>query len=171
MQQPTPEHQTVQWLGGIFAAVAVAAFLVMFGSMVLAVAARYLNITGLDWAYEVTAYSFIWVTFVGAIVAEAWGENVAFSALRGLLPPRAQRVFSIINELCLALVGCVVTVSCAMLFWKFGNVHSPMLRIPRGVVVAALLVLGVSVVLIAAIRIRERFRSKAVPPPPTGIPL
>ncbi|WJI50348.1 TRAP transporter small permease subunit [Mesorhizobium sp. C089B] len=76
------------WLVLAFEFVGVAAFVVMFGSTLLSVIARYFEFGGVEWSFEIAGIAFIWITFIGVINAELRGENVAFEALNHSAPAR-----------------------------------------------------------------------------------
>ncbi len=71
------------------------ALAIMVGTTLLAVIARYFGVLGFEWSYEVAAIAFLWVTFLGTVLAEAQGHNAAFGILRDAAPPRIRVMASL----------------------------------------------------------------------------
>ena len=58
---------------GIFAALGVVLFGAMFIAIILGIVARYFGVTGFEWSFEIAGLTFVWVTFLGGVVAELRG--------------------------------------------------------------------------------------------------
>lgn len=84
-------------------AVGVLLFLATFGAITGGVVARYFHLPGFEWSFEIAALSFVWVTFIGCVLAELRGENVRFVGVLLLLPPAGQRALQVFG--CLVLLG------------------------------------------------------------------
>jgi TRAP-type C4-dicarboxylate transport system permease small subunit len=128
------------------------AMAVMVVATLLAVVARYLRVTGLEWSYEVAGMAFIWVTFLGAAVAETRHENAAFDVLKRAAPRPARLALDGLARAALALVGGVLLVSGVAMLRQSALVPTPLLRWPDGVVGAAVPVLGAALSVLAARR-------------------
>ncbi|WP_258591897.1 TRAP transporter small permease [Mesorhizobium sp. AR07] len=135
-----------------FEFIGVVAFIVMFGSTLLGVIARYLEFGGVEWSFEVAGIAFIWITFIGVINAELRGENVAFEALNHSAPVRLKAVFDMIGTIALLAIGIAFIVSGWAVWQRSWLVPTPVLRMPTGVITVTVLILGVSAVCIAASR-------------------
>lgn len=141
------------WLVLAFEFVGVAAFVVMFGSTLLGVIARYFEFGGVEWSFEIAGIAFIWITFIGVINAELRGENVAFEALNHGAPARLRAVFDIIATIALLAIGIAFMVSGWAVWQRSWAVPTSVLRMPTGVITVTVLILGVSTICIAALRV------------------
>ncbi|ESY32180.1 TRAP transporter small permease subunit [Mesorhizobium sp. LNJC391B00] len=141
------------WLVLAFEFVGVAAFVVMFGSTLLSVIARYFEFGGVEWSFEIAGIAFIWITFIGVINAELRGENVAFEALNHSAPARLRGVFDILGTIALLAIGIAFMVSGWAVWQRSWAVPTSVLRMPTGVITITVLILGVSAICIAASRV------------------
>jgi TRAP-type C4-dicarboxylate transport system permease small subunit len=137
----------------------VAAFVLMLGTTGLATATRYLLAHGFEWSYEAAAFAFLWVTFLGGLLAELRHENVAFDAIDARRRPAGRRRLAILRTVLLLVLGAALAVSGAMALQRAGHTPSPVLRWPMGVVVVVVPMLGVGLCLIALARLRGFFRA------------
>lgn len=71
---------------------------VMFLITVLNVIARYILKVPFGWSEEITMSLFVWATMMGASAACARNENLGFSLLVDMIPPRQKRIFQIITQ-------------------------------------------------------------------------
>jgi TRAP-type transport system small permease protein len=124
----------------------VAAFVVMFFSTLLGVIARYFEFGGVEWSFEVAGIAFIWITFIGMVNAELRGENVAFEALNQAAPSPLKRIFDLIAVLALLTMGAAFLISGWAVWQRSWMVPTSVLRLPNGVVIATVLILGVSAI-------------------------
>jgi TRAP-type C4-dicarboxylate transport system permease small subunit len=136
----------------------VAALLVMVVATLLAVATRFLGITGLEWSYEVAGIAFVWTTFLGAALAEQRRENAAFEVLRASAAPWIRALLERLAALVLLLIGIALLVSGIATISRFGWVPTPLLRWPGVVQSAAAPVLGICLCLLALPRLIGRMQ-------------
>lgn len=136
-------------------AVGVMAFVVMFFSTLLGVIARFFEFGGVEWSFEVAGIAFIWITFVGLINAELRGENVAFEALNQAAPAPLKRFFDAIAVLALLVMGLAFLISGWAVWQRSWMVPTSVLRLPNGVVIATVLLLGASAIVIALARLAK----------------
>jgi TRAP-type C4-dicarboxylate transport system permease small subunit len=144
-------------LTGIFAGLGVIFFALMFLATMLGVVARYLGVTGFEWSFEAAGMTFVWVTFLGVLVAELRGDNVAFAALRAMLQPSRRQLLDFFEELCLLAIGLALLASGLAVLRQSGLVPTPVLRWPGGVVCGSLVICGAALAAIASLRLRRRF--------------
>ncbi|CDX56122.1 C4-dicarboxylate transport system [Mesorhizobium plurifarium] len=130
----------------------VIAFVVMFGSTLLGVVARFFEFGGVEWSFEVAGIAFIWITFIGLINAELRGENVAFEALNHASPPRLKAIFDGVAILALLAMGIAFLVSGVAVWQRSWMVPTSVLRLPTGVITVTVIILGISAVAIAISR-------------------
>lgn len=141
----------------VFAGFGVFFFALMFLATMLGVVARYFGVTGFEWSFEVAGITFVWVTFLGVVVAELRGDNVAFASLRGMLRPSRRQFLDLFEELCLLAIGLALLASGLAVLRQSGHVPTPVLRWPGGVVCISLVVCGAALAVIACLRLRRRF--------------
>jgi TRAP-type C4-dicarboxylate transport system permease small subunit len=141
-----------------FAALGVVFFGVMFVAIILGVIARYLGVTGFEWSFEIAGLTFVWVTFLGVVVAELRGENVAFEALRDAARPSRLRILELAASLCLLAVGLALLLSGLAMLRQSAVVPTPVLRWPSGLISASVAVCGAAASIIAALRFRRQLR-------------
>ena len=130
----------------------VTALVVMAVSTLLAVIARYLGVDAFAWSYEVAGFAFIWVCFLGVIEAELRGENAAFELLRRAFLS-ARLGFRLAENLLLGAIGVWLFASGIALLLRFGMVPTPLLGWPSAVFSAAAPFLGMTLAVIAALRL------------------
>src|SRR3954447_26866155 len=99
------------WLVRPLTALGIAALLAMVAATLLAVATRFLGLTGLEWSYEAAGIAFVWTTILGAAVAEARGENAAFEVVRAAAGQRVRWTLERLTALLLLVVGAALLVS------------------------------------------------------------
>ncbi len=96
----------------VLAALLLGMVLMVFGNVVL----RYVFNSGIDVSEELSRYFFVWLTFIGAIVAMRDGSHLGMDAFVAKLPRQGKLV-------CLTIVQCLILLCCAMLFWGTWRQH------------------------------------------------
>ncbi len=86
--------------------------LMVFGNVVL----RYVFNSGIDVSEELSRYFFVWLTFIGAVVAMRDGSHLGMDALVAKLPRPGKLV-------CLTIAQSLILLCCAMLFWGTWRQH------------------------------------------------
>lgn len=140
-----------------FELIGVVAFIIMFGSTLLGVIARYFEFGGVEWSFEVAGIAFIWITFIGLINAEIRGDNVAFEALKQSAPPRLKAVFDGVAVLALLGMGITFLISGIAVWRHSWMVPTSVLRLPTGVIIATVIILGAAATILALCRAWRRF--------------
>lgn len=74
------------------------------------VALRYIVNTGLTWSEEIAVNLFVWVIFLGAILAGLEGLHIKVDMLTKKLPKKIQKVFLVISSLCVLFAMGVLIV-------------------------------------------------------------
>lgn len=104
------------WAGhaveGLMAALLLGMVLMVFGNVVL----RYVFNSGIVISEELSRFFFVWMTFIGAIVAVRDRAHLGMDALVQRLP-RAGKVA------CLAASQLLIVMCCAILFWGTWRQH------------------------------------------------
>ncbi|MGB3389750.1 MAG: TRAP transporter small permease [Pseudaminobacter sp.] len=111
---------------------------------------RYAFSAPLPWTEEAVTYLLVWLAAVGIIIAGLRQTLICCDIITDRLRPGRQRI---LGTAC-ALLGSATMFYCAWLTWQymqiFGADLSPVLRVPKGVLMMALLValLGLAVTLL-----------------------
>lgn len=94
-----------------------AAMLVVMLVMVLGnVILRYGFGTGISVSEELSRTLFVWITFVGAVVATREGSHLGIDSMLAHLPPRAKVACAVLSEL-------IVLACCVLIFWGTWRQH------------------------------------------------
>jgi TRAP-type transport system small permease protein len=128
--QQWSEHLLVLGLAGMV--------VMVFGNVVL----RYGFSSGITFSEEVSRFLFVWITFLGAILAFAQRAHIAMETVTHRLPPAAQRGVAVVSAL--LMLGCctlMVTGGWAQTLINLHN-HAPVSGLPRGAIYAAAVVAG-----------------------------
>ncbi|AHF79244.1 Putative C4-dicarboxylate transport system (plasmid) [Sodalis praecaptivus] len=136
-------------------------FLITLGSTLLGIVARYFGWTGLEWTFETAEIAFIWVTFIGAVLAEMRGENVRFTSAVALLPAKARHWLQLVTMLVLLAI-CLWLLTSGIAVWRSSAwVPTPVLRLPNGIITLSLLSFAVLLSFLSLWRIGFFFFSRA----------
>jgi len=106
-------------LGGVFKAVEAVLAALLLGMVVMVfgnVVLRYVFNSGIVVSEELSRFFFVWLTFIGAIVAVRDGAHLGMDNFVSRLPRRGKLV-------CLALSQALILGCCAMLFWGTWRQH------------------------------------------------
>lgn len=99
---------------------------------------RYFLSAPLPWTEEVAVYLMVWLTACGIVMAGTRQTLICCDVCTDRLGTRSQRILA---GVC-AILGSGVMFYCAWLTWRylslFGGDSSPVLRMPKGVVILAL---------------------------------
>jgi TRAP-type C4-dicarboxylate transport system permease small subunit len=96
----------------LLAALLLAMVLMVFGNVVL----RYAFNSGITVSEELARFCFVWLTFIGAVVAMHDGSHLGMDSLVARLPRRGKLI-------CLALSEALILLCCAMLVWGTWRQH------------------------------------------------
>ncbi len=136
----------------------------VFGNVVL----RYAFNSGISVSEEVARWAFVWLTFLGAVVALKDNAHLGVDLLVRLLP-RAGRRF------CLILTQLIELGLCVFMFygsWKVTrmNLHvaAPTTRLPVAIFYSAGLVFGALAIAVVLSKLLQTLRGEQRPPTHTG---
>lgn len=150
-------YRAVEWL--LIALLALMVVLV-FGNVVL----RYGFNSGIVYAEELSRFSFMWLTLLGAMVAMRDGGHLGMTSLVDHLPAAGQRFCVFVSDV--LMLGCCVLLSHGT--WKFVRLamddHAPVSNIPLGVVFSALFICSGSISLMLLASLWRQLIGKAAPP-------
>ena len=86
-------------------ALMVLSFLGMLAVMFIQVVSRYAIGAGVPWTDETSRFLFIVEIFLGAAIAQRYGEQIRIIVLLELLPRQARRIFEILSHICVILIS------------------------------------------------------------------
>jgi TRAP-type C4-dicarboxylate transport system permease small subunit len=118
--------------------------LVVFINVVM----RYTLNSGLTWSEEIAVNLFVWVTFLGAILAALEGLHIKVDLLTSQFSKRTQKVFLVIaNAFIIASMGVLITGGVTVVEVTQRNI-SAATGIPFSYISVSLVIFAVSIVLI-----------------------
>lgn len=118
----------------------------------LGVIARYLHVGGVTWSFELVAILFLWVSAFGTVLSEIRHENVSIDGVVEK-PSRWKGPYHAV--VLLVVAGIMVWSGWAML-GRTGYTPTPVMRAPSWVMQAVVPFMGVSLGLIALLRLLRR---------------
>jgi TRAP-type C4-dicarboxylate transport system permease small subunit len=128
----------------------IAVFLSLMASFVFGnVIMRYVFNSGLTWAEEASRYLFIWLIFLGAIVAFKDNAHLGVDTLVEKLSVKGKRILFIINNLLLLTTMCLVLDGTWKLTILTMDQRSPSMDMPLCFVYASGLIASASMVAIS----------------------
>lgn len=138
-------------------------FSITFLAILAGVFSRYFNLHGFEWSFEIATLGFIWVTFIGTVIAELRHENVRFQGLVNLLPATLQKVLDAFASLALLGISLWLLYSGSAFIARTGWMPTPVLRWPAGLSSLALISAAAMLALLALIRLVRLVRKGARP--------
>jgi len=108
----TPVDRLFKVVEALLAALLLGMVLMVFGNVVL----RYAFNSGIQVSEELSRFFFVWLTFIGAIVAMRDGSHLGMDTVVSKLGRRG-KLF------CLSLAQTMILLCCAMLFWGTWRQH------------------------------------------------
>ncbi|RMT16470.1 TrapT dctQ-M fusion permease, dicarboxylate transport [Pseudomonas amygdali pv. mori] len=138
-------------------------FAVTFLSILAGVFSRYLNLHGFEWSFGIATIGFIWVTFIGAVIAEIRHENVRFQGLVGMLPRSLQKALDAFASVALLGISAWLLSSGVAFISRTGWMPTPVLRWPAGLSSLALISAAAMLALLAVVRLTRLIRNGVRP--------
>jgi TRAP-type transport system small permease protein len=125
----------------------------------LEVILRYLFAESLPWYDELVGYLLVWLTFLGAVLAQSHGQHIGIEDLVARAPEGARRALSLASHLVLVAVHLVLLVYGAQLALRFLDEYATALPLPMGVVYSVIPLSAALMLLAEAARIARLVRS------------
>jgi TRAP-type C4-dicarboxylate transport system permease small subunit len=107
-------------------------------SVAMGVFWRYVLQRSLFWATEVPNFLFVWIVFLGAVVAYHEKKHIAFTALLDVVPPRTRAAVEIMGLLLVLATCAFLLVTGWMVVRQTMGSPSEALKIPQGYVYSVL---------------------------------
>ncbi|EPM47067.1 TRAP transporter small permease [Pseudomonas syringae] len=158
-----PVHSPSSWPERCLAVVGSLMFAITFLAILTGVFSRYFNLHGFEWSFEIATIGFVWVTFIGTVIAEIRHENVRFHGLVKLLPAPLQKALDAFASV--ALLGISVWLLCSgsAFIARTGWMPTPVLRWPAGLGSLALISAATMLALLAVMRLTRLVRNGVRP--------
>lgn len=118
---------------------------------------RFVFDSGIVISEELSRYLFIWIVFLGAIVAMRRNAHIYVDFIRNSLPPMIQWVVRLVVDLFMVYVCYLLTVGAIELADYNMADHSPVANIPMGYIYISGAVGGVGMALMLIVRIIAMF--------------
>lgn len=152
-----------KWPERVLAVVGAVMFTITFLSILAGVFSRYFNLPGFEWSFEIATLGFIWVTFIGTVIAELRHENVRFQGLVNLMPATVQKALDIFASVALLGISVWLLYSGSAFIARTGWMPTPVLRWPAGLSSMALISAAAMLALLAFIRAVRLIRTGVRP--------
>lgn len=156
-------ERLVEWLMALALAIMV---ILIFGNVVL----RYVFNSGWAWAEELSRLMFVWLIFLGAILALRRHAHLGVELLQARLPRPVRRICAVVSHL-LMLYGLWLFLVGSWEQSKIGmNTYSTVMHYPTALMASAGLVCSASMMLIVAVNLWRIVRNSpdAMVPGDTG---
>lgn len=131
-----------------------AALLVLLIATGLGVVGRYFHIRGVTWSFELLSIMFLWVTAIGAVLAEAFGENVSIDGARH----DRGRLIRAYHAIVLLLISAAMVRSGYAMLARTGFMPTPVMRIPAWTMQSIVIFMGLGLGIISLLRLLRLVR-------------
>lgn len=149
-------QRTGHWITLILSMIGVCVVAALIITTGLGAIGRYLHMTGVTWSFELVGMLFLWITMIGAVLAEIAGENVSIDG-NSVTSSRGQG-FRLYHNLILLLVAAAFVWSGLAMLGRTAFVPTPVMRAPSWVVHSSIAFLGAGLGVVALVRILRIFR-------------
>lgn len=143
---------------GIYKFILIALTVAMFLIVGFNVFSRFILNSSLGWADELARFIFIWISFLGAVMAYGSDDHVGLNFVIAKIPSaKAQNIVSIISDLLIMSVLAIITYYGYIVAISATNV-SPALYIPMTLVYAIVPVSGLLMMIINLFKIKKHIK-------------
>ena len=125
----------------------------------LEVILRYVFAASLSWYDELIGYLLVWLTFLGAVLAQSHGQHIGIGDLVERAPEPARRPIELASHLVLVAVHLVLLIYGAQLAARFFGESAITVPVPMGFVYAVIPLSAALMLVVEAARIARIFRS------------
>lgn len=143
---------------------AVALFSFLFLLVLAQIVLRYVFNSPLVWSEELAQYLFVWICFLGWLMASRKGDHIAIAALLDRLPRPARRAMAVAIEMAAIVFAGVLLVQGTFITARNVNVGTASLFFPFAVVYAVVPVAALVAMLIALRNIAALLAARDGPP-------
>lgn len=130
---------------------------ILLGVMALIIFAevlsRYIFQTSIPWSEELGRFLFIWVTFVGAIIAGRNNEHIGIDFFQNILGVKLKKIVKIISLLITSFFFGMLAYLGISVFGKLMSQTSPAMELPIGIPYLGIIIGSLMLSLLYALRI------------------
>jgi TRAP-type C4-dicarboxylate transport system permease small subunit len=119
---------------------------------------RYLFLASLSWYDEFVGYLLVWLTFLGAVDAQAHGHHIGIANLVESVPERFQRILRLSSHAVFIAVHLVLLFYGGKLAFRFLGESAVTLPVPMGVVYSVIPVSAALMLIVEAIQVLGSMR-------------
>lgn len=134
---------------------------ILFISCLLQVFTRYVLNNSLSWTEEISRYSFVWVSLIGAVLATSQKAHCVVTVLDGVFKGRSKQIQQIFIMVCILLGGLVMLTQGIKMVQATIKTLSVHLKIPMGYVYLAVPVSGFGITVHALVSLLGYFLPQA----------
>ncbi|MGH9319990.1 MAG: TRAP transporter small permease [Vicinamibacteria bacterium] len=142
-------------LGAVLSAIVAAIAVICFLEVVL----RYAFGASLTWYDEFVGYLLVWVTFLGAVLAQSHGQHIGVENFVTSRSERTKRALRLTNHFILVAIHVVLLIYGAQLALRFLAERASTLPIPMGAIYAVVPFSAALMLVVEGIRIARLVRS------------
>jgi len=124
----------------------------------LEVILRYVFAASLSWYDELVGYLLVWLTFLGAVLAQSHGQHIGIGELVEHAPARSRPVLELAKHTVLVAVHLVLLVYGAQLAVRFLGERATTVAVPMGVVYGVIPLSAALMLVVEGLRIARRVR-------------
>ena len=125
----------------------------------LEVVLRYVFAASLSWYDELVGYLLVWLTFLGAVLAQSHGQHIGIEDLVARAPERVQRTLSLASHTVLVAVHLALLVYGAQLALRFLGERAITVPLPMGAIYTVIPLSAALMLVVEAARIARLVKS------------
>jgi TRAP-type C4-dicarboxylate transport system permease small subunit len=125
----------------------------------LEVILRYVFAASLSWYDELVGYLLVWLTFLGAVLAQSHGQHIGIGDLVERAPERVRRPIELASHMVLVAVHLVLLIYGAQLAARFFGENAITVPVPMGFIYAVIPLSAALMLVVEGARISRIFRS------------
>lgn len=143
------EHRLRTALGMLVALLMAAIAVICFVEVIL----RYVFGASLSWYDEFVGYLLVWLTFLGAVLAQSYRQHIGIENLVEMASGKKRRLLEIANHLLMVAIHLVLLVYGAELAARFLREAAITLPVPMGLIYAVVPLSAALMLIVESIRI------------------
>jgi TRAP-type C4-dicarboxylate transport system permease small subunit len=119
---------------------------------------RYVFLASLAWYDEFVGYLLVWLTFLGAVDAQAHGNHIGIANLVESMPERLRKAAMLSSHAVLVGIHLVLLLYGAQLAFRFLDENAVTLPVPMGVIYSVIPVSAALMLMVEGIQIASLLR-------------
>lgn len=125
----------------------------------LEVILRYLFAASLSWYDELVGYLLVWLTFLGAVLAQSRGEHIGIGDLVDRAPARLRRTLELARHAVLVAIHIVLLIYGTQLALRFLGESASSFPLPMGVVYGVIPLSAALMLVVETVRIARTIKA------------